>query len=77
MKQTKIFNLLDKQNDLVGVRAETYKEEFVIPVVDVRKSDKHRERAARMQKAVNIKNGSKFFKPTYSGMGYSYNTSMK
>jgi hypothetical protein len=77
MKNTEVKHL--KRNDeLVGIRVTNTKDEtFVIPVIDVRRSEKERAYADSMIKANNVQKGSKFMKPSYSWYGPSYNTSMK
>lgn len=79
--KTKISHLTKEfvpgEKTLVGIKVETGNEKFTIPVVDVRTSDRHRERVEEIIKQSNISRGSKFFNPSYSGMGYSYNLSMK
>jgi hypothetical protein len=46
---------------------------FVIPVVDVRRGEDSRRRVNEIIKQQNIQRGSKFFKPSYSVLGRSYN----
>lgn len=53
------------------------KGKFVIPVVDVRDGKEDRELAERMLKDSNRVVGSKYFRPSYSWYGFSYNQSMK
>ena len=65
------------EKTLVGIKVETPKETFIIPVVDVRTSERHREAAEDIIKQSNIFKGSRFFKQSYSWYGFSYNTSMK
>lgn len=62
-------HLHNKQGDLVGIKVETEKETFVIPVRDVRVN---RVKAEAAIKANNINTGSKFLRPSYSLMGYRY-----
>lgn len=68
---TKRTLLKDANDNLVGIRVETRKDTFTIPVADVRVN---RERAEKILKA---QNKSKYMKPTYSLMGYSYQSSSK
>lgn len=74
---TKVYNLLNKKDEVIGINVETKKESFTIPVVDVRRSDDQRRKANQILKAANIHKGSKFFSPSYSWLGYSYNVSRK
>ena len=71
---TKKTNLFNKDNQLIGIKVETDKEQFIIPVADVRRN---RGLVESIIKASNISKGSKFFKPSFSILGYSYNHSMK
>lgn len=64
---TKRFHIKDKNDNVVGIRVETAKETFVIPVVDVR-VDRKRVEAFEARN----KRESKFFKPSYSLFGYRY-----
>lgn len=75
-KKSKYYDV--SQNDsLVGIKVESSKETFTIPIVDVRNGFSQRERADEMIKQENIQRGSKYFSPSTSLMGYSYNNSMK
>lgn len=67
-----------RQSDaLVGIKVSTISETFVVPIIDATKSFSQRERANEQIKANNIQRGSKFFAPSYSAWGYSYNVSRK
>lgn len=60
-----------------AIRVETDNDTFNIPVIDVRDGEKARISAEKVLKQANIAKGSKYFKPTFSLYGYSYNLSMK
>lgn len=80
MRKTKVSNLVvgeGEEKRVVGIKVETHDDEFTIPVVDVRVSPEQRKRAERILKASRTQTGSKFMKPSYSMMGYSYNVSRK
>ena len=71
---TKRFNLVNKNTkEIVGIRVETDKGFFTIPIVDVRRSDDQRRKAERMNKGTK----SKFMSPSFSGNGLSYQVSHK
>ena len=71
---TKRFNLINKNTkEIVGIKVETDKEVFVIPIVDVRRNDDQRRIAERMNKGKS----SKFMKPSYAQLGLSYQVSRK
>lgn len=72
MKKTIVTNLKDKSDNVIGIRVETLKETFTIPVLDVRRSDGTRRRANEFIKDANAHRGSKFLKPSYSLYGYRY-----
>ena len=57
-----------------GVKVETDKESFVVPIVDV---TKNRVKANAILKADTINKGSRFLKPSYSVLGRSYQVSQK
>lgn len=67
---TKTFHLRNKKNQLVGIRVETEKDIFNIPVLDSRVDNK---RLLKFEKQQNQHRGSRYFKPSYSVAGYSYN----
>lgn len=69
---TQISHLKDKDDNTIGVKVVTRKEEFVTPVIDVRISNDKRRRAAAFVKDANTTRGSKFLKPSYSLWGYKY-----
>lgn len=71
---TKTTHLQNKDGEIVGIKVETLKETFTVPVLDVRRN---REIAELVLKGANIAKGSKYIKPSYSWYGYSYNHSMK
>ncbi len=48
-----------------------------MPVIDVRDGKNHRQRVEEILKAERINRGSKFMKPSFSVIGYSYNVSPK
>jgi hypothetical protein len=60
--------------ELVGYRVKTHDDEFDIHVVNAIRNP---QRAKEIQKAANIQRGSKFFKQSFSLLGYSYNVSRK
>lgn len=67
--------VIDSKERIIGVADESKKDgRFIIPVADVRRN---RGQVERIEKYANIEKGSKFFKPSYSLLGYSYNISMK
>lgn len=77
MKKTVVTALtkeIDGKKELVGYNVKTHDDEFRIPVVN---GVRNPQEAKEMQKALNIQTGSKFFKPSYSVLGYSYNNSRK
>lgn len=75
-KKSKYYDV--KQSDaLIGIKVESHNETFTIPIVDVTKSYSQRERAEEMIKENNIQRGSRFFKPSFSVLGHSYNNSRK
>lgn len=71
--------ILKNSNDqIVGIRitpakGRKDKRPFNIPVVDVRNGDEARQKANSMAKGTN----SRFIKPSFSGLGLSYNSSKK
>lgn len=75
----KIYKTDDKgKKHVVGIRATSRKDgEFIIPVVDVRRGQDARWKANSIIKASSIQQGSKYFRQSFSLMGYSYNKSMK
>lgn len=70
MKKPTLSHLVNKNNELVGIRIETEKETFTIPLADVRRN---RKQVDKIIKASNIQQGSKYIKPSYSVAGYHYN----
>lgn len=74
MKKTIVSHLKNKDDQLIGIHVKTEEEKFTIPVADVRRN---RKQVDAIIKASNIQRGSRFFKESYSGMGYSYNRSQK
>lgn len=77
MKKTKV-SLLTREGKLSHrIKVETHDDSFTIPVIDVRDGEIAREQAADIIKSRNIAQGSKFFSPSFSLHGYSYNHSMK
>lgn len=60
-----------------GIKVETDKQDFVIPVIDCRDGEEARKRTARTEKQVRNNRGSKFMKPSYSVMGNCYQVSHK
>lgn len=70
---TKTKNI-ERDGRVIGIHVETDKESFTIPVADVRIN---RKMVERIQKAANIQTGSKYFRPSFSWSGYSYNMSRK
>lgn len=70
--------LKNSKNETIGIRiipakGRKDKKPFTIPVVDVRRSEDARQRAYKMSKGTQ----SKFIKQSFSGIGLSYNVSMK
>lgn len=80
-KRTKVEPVLignGEPKTLVGYKVTKHEEKpFIIPVVDVRRGEKIRMIADYMQKIANIQKGSKFIKPSYSVLGFSYNAGRK
>lgn len=74
---TKKTYLLDSEKLLVGIGIETNKDKFIIPVVDVRRSEDKRRIANKINKASNAHRGSKYMKPSFAQHGLSYQTSHK
>jgi hypothetical protein len=74
IKMTKVSYLFTKTEPkfLTGIRVETRNDNFVVPVVDVRRGDDARRKISSMEKAVNMQTGSKFFKSGYSENGRPY-----
>ena len=72
-----ILHVVKQSDALIGIKVQTLDETFTIPIIDVRNGYSQRERAEEMVKANSIQNGSKYFKPSYSVLGYSYNNSRK
>lgn len=52
-------------------------DQFEIPIVNMTVSESEERRGNRIIKASNRQQGSKFFRPTNSLLGYSYNESFK
>lgn len=70
--------ILQPENKLsFSYRVTTDQEQFIIPVVDVRDGDAYVKRVAELEKGANRQKGSKFFLPTASWFGATYNQSMK
>lgn len=65
-------NLIDRNGNIVGIKVETDKETFTVPVFDVRINRKAAEGFEKQQRTAA---GSKYFRPSYSLGGYSYNSS--
>lgn len=70
----KVSELRNAKDEVIGIHVETGKDVFTIPVADVRRN---RKQANAILKSANIHAGSKFIRPSYSLLGYSYNLSMK
>jgi hypothetical protein len=77
MKKTEVTHLHNNKNQLVGIKVKTDLETFTVPVLDVRRSEDERQIVEKFIKAERSHSGSKFFKPSYSLLGYSYNISKK
>lgn len=73
MNKTIVTHLKDKNDDLIGIRVQTKKDDFNIPVLDVRRSEDTRRKVNVFRKDANAHRGSKFMKTTYSLWGYRYN----
>lgn len=67
-KKSKVSNLVNKDKVVVGIKVEAPTETFRIPVIQPKD-------AAAFEK--QNPQPSKFIKPSYSLLGYSYNTSRK
>lgn len=65
-----------EEKEIIGIKIETDKESFIIPVMDSRR-DFDKERLRNFTKSQNIGKGSQYFAASYSCIGYSYNKSMK
>jgi hypothetical protein len=81
-KKSKVSHVFDKKKEeggrLVGIRVTKGNgDEVDIPVVDATRSEDHRRLVRAIEKASNMQRGSKYFKPSYSVLGYSYNISRK
>lgn len=64
-----------KGEEIIGIAVETEKgDKFVIPVVSTARNE---SAVKQIEKAANIARGSKFMRPSYSVLGYSYNRSYK
>ena len=70
----KVSTLKQEGKASYGIKVETEKETFVIPVVDVRDGDEARNQGERILKAANQ---SRFMRPSFSEMGRSYQVSRK
>lgn len=82
MKKTTVTHLTREftpgTTTLVGIQVETEEDgKFVIPVVDVRVSPAARQKAESILKNSRASQGSKFFSPSFSVLGRSYNVSQK
>lgn len=75
-KTTRTF-LLSKDKSLVGVEVKTEDDKFIIPVVNVTKSDSRRKFGEKIIKSSNATKGSKYLKPSFSEWGKSYQISHK
>lgn len=82
--KTKVEVLKAEDRYSYGIKVTTFhrfsgeqKDEFIIPVIDVRDGDEHRRAAEKLERAGNAVKGSKFIKPTFSWYGINYNTSTK
>lgn len=53
------------------------KDEFLIPVVDVRDGQAYVDKVRELERGDNSVRGSKFIKPTITWIGATYNQSMK
>lgn len=73
MNKTIVTHLKDKDDNLVGFRVQTKKEDFSIPVVDVRISEAQRLKAGNILKERRATQGSKFIRTSYSLIGRKYN----
>lgn len=71
---TKISHLKKENKFSYGIKVETEKDAFVIPVVDVRDGEDARRKAENIIKS---QNKGKFMQPSFSVMGYSYQVSRK
>lgn len=60
-----------------GIQVKTSKEEFVIPVIDVRDGQHERNKVNTIIKNLNFHSGSKYMRPSYSVRGLSYQISHK
>ncbi len=81
MRKTKVTHLFQEYTEgnktLVGIKVEKEDETFVVPVIDVRTSDNYRKAVQQFVKEGNATRGSRFMRPSYSVLGYSYNGSHK
>lgn len=80
MKTSKTTNLLNSNNEIIGMRVQKFNngvldDQFDIPVLDVRRSEEERRRVGRILKSSS--KGSLYMKPSFSVMGRSYQTSYK
>lgn len=72
-KPSKVSHLTKGEGDekrLIGIKVENDKESFIVPIID---GVKNPQQANLAIKAVNVQTGSRFFKPSYSVLGRSYN----
>lgn len=79
MKTSKTTNLLNSNNEIIGIRVQKFnngvlEDQFDIPVLDVRRSEEERKRVYKM---ISASNQSKYTKPSFSVMGFSYQVSHK
>lgn len=74
---TKISVLKREGKLSYGIKVETDKGSFVIPVIDVRDGESERGFVANTIKQSNVQNGSRFLRPSYSVRGLSYQNSYK
>lgn len=71
---TKITHLKKENKLSYGIKVETEKETFIVPVIDVRDGESERSAVKSMIKA---QNKSKFMNPSFSVLGHSYKVSRK
>lgn len=74
---TKVTTLKQEGRLSYGIKVETSKETFVIPVLDVRDGDAAREQITHTQTTSNYHKGSRFMRPSYAGWGGCYQNSYK
>lgn len=74
MKHTKVTVLPVENKRSYGIKVETDKQDFIIPVIDVRDGEEERKKVNQMIKASNR---SKYTQPSFSVCGNSYQVSHK